>query len=1227
MAIRNLNTAENWEKVYAAFEEISFVSYDFDTVKSSLISYLQLHYSENFTDFIESSEMIAILELFAYVAEQLAYRIDINSHENFITTAQRKQSILKMAKLISYNASRNIPPRGLTKITSISITDSSLIDSQGNNLGGITVQWNDPNNPQWKEQFYLVLNRALAGKFGQPQKSFQVGDVLFQLYTFNNVLSALRNGVYSYTVDTGSETFPMEIVPADTDENGPFERSPDINGRLGVLFADDGLGDGSDLTGFMLYTKQGTLSKIEYDFASALPNRSLDIGVPNVNDTDIWVNSVDKTGAIIERWTQAETVNAQNLYFAIERNRKKFEVETLENDRIKLIFGDGDFSDIPTGKFYIWVRQSANRNLTIQRNRIVNEGLSFKYLSSLGLEESCAITFSLTSTLQNGAASEDIEHIRNAAPTTYYAQGRMVNGQDYNTFMLRDPAILRLKTINRTFAGQPKYIDWNDASGQYENIKLFGDDLEMTYKFSQNSITSAVSTASLIDMVIEPILSQPGIISMMTHMLATHPTVYGAMVTPRTVFIEEDVLDPYPFLSTYIHEKNKLQGLLNSKIYGTTSNQPISPQPRIGLYYSPVRPMVGNGYITIQNQTLDSRFTRNETITIELTSPTTYSIVGTKSGVLAPGVVDVAYPEGLNFTIHSSTTAFDRGDSFILDLRPAAVTKIAIRTFLEGNGILTLQSTTALYATYSISESVIIKFTSATEYSVTGTSSGIHPTGTVGSAYSNAGLQFTIVAGSLPFLGSADPEIGDTFILDIIVPSNHIPIVSLRNYFVLSHVDNDGSGTAKYSPKYNLTGLWTPFHTAFSSIITEPTEQFDPTIPETLHSWLIYIKEERGPTGVSGHTITYRDLKLTVYSPTTKFWYNSAAQLLDSQTGNTVSDRISILRSNADSENIVLTSNKIYDVVGDVKDNNGVPNYHYLQVMPTDTRAGILSGDGHPDNAFQFEIFVNDKCNYFRFDVTINDWVWATGLLDSYGNETALGTSLNKSFKINPLAMTQVSLINGETYKRLPVRVPLDFMWQHFTPFTNMIDPSPSNIHDMYVLTQGYYDNVAAYLVNQSSVVPVPPSPFELRNQFSKLLNSKMLSDTVVLHSAKIKLLFGDLAQPQLRAKFRVIKSPSGSLTPNQIKSEILNVVNLHFQIKNWDFGETFYATELLSLIHQRLPYDISSVVLVPVYSSNSFGSLFTIYSGIDEILQSAATITDIEIVEALSPSVLRQIA
>lgn len=82
------NNAEVWEKVYDAFQQINFAAWDYNTIKQSLLDYVKVYKPEDFNDYIESSEFITILELFAYVGELLSYRLDINAHENFITTAR-----------------------------------------------------------------------------------------------------------------------------------------------------------------------------------------------------------------------------------------------------------------------------------------------------------------------------------------------------------------------------------------------------------------------------------------------------------------------------------------------------------------------------------------------------------------------------------------------------------------------------------------------------------------------------------------------------------------------------------------------------------------------------------------------------------------------------------------------------------------------------------------------------------------------------------------------------------------------------------------------------------------------------------------------------------------------------------------------------------------------------------------------------------------------------------
>jgi hypothetical protein len=294
------------------------------------------------------------------------------------------------------------------------------------------------------------MNRVLSTRFGQPQKTVEVEDVVFDQYSFKNELSSFPNGVYGFQFSDGTDTIPMELVPSDIGENGPYEREPDSLSQFSLMYASDGVGDGSDYTGFMMYVKQGTLVAFEYDIEQRLPNRVIEINPLNINNTDVWVQEMNLDGSIKNRWFEVESLNEQNLYFNdITKDRLKFEVDTREGDQISVIFGDGDFSEAPLGKFKFWVRQSANRSLIIQKNKIVNQQMSFKYIGAAGYNETCTLTFSLVSTIQNAAPSETIEHMRASAPATFYSQNRMVNGQDYNTFPLKDTSILKIKTINR----------------------------------------------------------------------------------------------------------------------------------------------------------------------------------------------------------------------------------------------------------------------------------------------------------------------------------------------------------------------------------------------------------------------------------------------------------------------------------------------------------------------------------------------------------------------------------------------------------------------------------------------------------------------------------------------------------------------------------------------------------------------------------------------------------
>ena len=103
----NLLITEDWKKIYQSFKNADFQSYDFENLRRTMITYLRTNYPEDFNDYIESSEYLALVDLIAFLGQSIAFRVDLNARENFLELAERRDSVLRLARLISYNAKRN----------------------------------------------------------------------------------------------------------------------------------------------------------------------------------------------------------------------------------------------------------------------------------------------------------------------------------------------------------------------------------------------------------------------------------------------------------------------------------------------------------------------------------------------------------------------------------------------------------------------------------------------------------------------------------------------------------------------------------------------------------------------------------------------------------------------------------------------------------------------------------------------------------------------------------------------------------------------------------------------------------------------------------------------------------------------------------------------------------------------------------------------------------------
>ena len=207
----NLILNQDWTRIYQTFKNADFKSYDFENLRRVIITYLRENYPEDFNDYVESSEYLALIDAVAFLGQSLAFRIDLASRENFIELAERRESVLRLARMLSYNAKRNQPAKGLLKFDTVTTTEE-LTDSNGKNLAQQLIQWNDPTNTNWLEQFLLLLNSAMADntEFGRSQGSATIQGIPTEQYRFRSTNTDVP--IYTFCKTVSGRAFVFEIL-------------------------------------------------------------------------------------------------------------------------------------------------------------------------------------------------------------------------------------------------------------------------------------------------------------------------------------------------------------------------------------------------------------------------------------------------------------------------------------------------------------------------------------------------------------------------------------------------------------------------------------------------------------------------------------------------------------------------------------------------------------------------------------------------------------------------------------------------------------------------------------------------------------------------------------------------------------------------------------------------------------------------------------------------------
>ena len=1112
---------EDWKKIYQTYQEADFQSYDFETLRKSFVDYLRLYYPETFNDYIESSEFIALLDVMAFMGQSLAFRTDLNTRENYLDTAERRDSVVRLANLVSYTPNRNTEASGYLKVFSVSTTEN-LVDYNGINLANLTVNWADPTNLDWQEQFTTILNASLVNtqKFGNPGGRQTILGVDTQEYTINLVPGFLPVIPYTATVDTVN--MPFEVVNSTfAGRDYVYEPTPLPNGQFNVMFRNDQQGFLSANTGFFFLFKQGVLQNQDFNLAERITNRAVAINIEGINNTDVWLYQLDNLGNISTFWEQV-----QSVYAAVEQlapgTRNIYSVASRTNDQITLNFGDGIFSTIPVGTFRTYVRASNGLSYIINPIEMQSVAVPISYVSRTGQIETMTFTCGITQPVTNAQARETIAEIKQRAPAQYYTQNRMVNGEDYTNFPFTQyNSILKSTAVNRASIGTSRYLDLVDGTGKYSSTNIFSSDGALyesnnlyTFQFSwltANDISDAVINQ------INPLATRAGL-----------QQFYYANFPRPTLAV----------LNYTWHQST----VITNETTGYFENSLGNPVP-IGSYAS---------------------------------NNTKYILEGS--------LVQFAAPSG---------QYFDQDNHLVVGVPVNAEDKLTIWA-----------SPTAVY--------------------LSGTAQGL---GNLPSGVGPVVLNTFVPTGAIPIV------VIPLFTTDIptSVQQSVVEQISLNQNFGLGY--NNLTDTWYVISSTNLA-----IDVAFSLINAQNTSGTNIDA-----SWLIQCT-------YSGSTYTVVSRSLEYYFGSvlqTRFFFYTSDPIYDSRTGTVIRDYINVLKINSQPDTATpIGSDNILTIIDQPVLSDGLVDDFQVVVSFTTSGGGLtpVNPDFFNDlvapsiNAnqkyvfFQATVDFDNLQRYLLIEADLVNSNYAT-LADIQAVQTqyvvgqvfyAYSTQIFYILGVDSLDNPVLTVSNS--YQAKVGRQDLYFQYRHNSPLTNRIDPGSTNIIDVYVVTNAYYRSYVNWLQDTTGTVvePAPETINELTTAYQGLQNYKMISDNMILNSVDFQPLFGQKADAALRATVKVIRASGSTASVSAIKNSVVASMNAYFDIANWNFGDTFYFSELAAYIHQNIGSIVSSVVLVPLDTQKSFGDLYEIRSAPNQIFVNGATVNDVEVITALTSTNLQ---
>jgi len=497
-------------------ENYDFEEYDFHSIRQTLQNYIEQTYP-NYNDYFRSDYVMMLIELFAFYGEMMAYRMDMNMNEAYLSTAKDRRNIIKIAHMLGYKHDRIEPSVSINKIDMTDTNGGSLLISKKKQQSSINDILSKTSEIVF-EPIGMDSVKYFPYKIDYLFASINADDFM---NTLNNIFDKLENfdknnGIKIKKINDNNFEYYERSIFVDK-----FQLRCNANENVYVDYA------GSrkmfeiqslKFDSVLYFNTEDTLDALTYN-GDTLYNGIVEIGIEfvlkydkgnNILDKNVYmylpiiqggtftriisinkaiknfkeiayeknifnnrtlVRQYDENGVLLRTYNEVENLSNHSYKYA-------YEINNTPEGFIELVFGDGKNSEIlfnaaTTKLFYRKNAINSDEIFNVKNATVNSVVLPIEYYDAhVGKTQSTRLPLYILGDIFNatgGLAAETDDQIKYMARKLRSVQDRFVTASDYETAGMLHPRVKYTTVVLRTYIGK------NSARMSNEFIDVYFD--------------------------------------------------------------------------------------------------------------------------------------------------------------------------------------------------------------------------------------------------------------------------------------------------------------------------------------------------------------------------------------------------------------------------------------------------------------------------------------------------------------------------------------------------------------------------------------------------------------------------------------------------------------------------------------------------------------------------------------------------------------------------------